>query len=218
MVGLPNHLSNLLHPSRHASSRASPPQKAEADAEGDMDADDDEQDDDTSAPQVAGKTYCSGEIFSLFKMMAAGKGNQKSLSEEVDSDESEGDEPVSQPRIRSKGKSPSPSPAEQGGMRHSGSSATMKIGEALYDDDDDDEDDESRTVVDEHDSTSEGLETWRKQHAQSNSDMDAQGQRLAGGYIAFWYLGPLTTSSPPRQHAVRSSSNNSVHVIVSNCC
>ena len=178
MVGLPNHLSNLLHPSRHASSRASPPKKAEAD----MDADDDEQDDDTSAPQVAGKTYCSGEIFSLFKMMAAGKGNQKSLAEEVDSDESEGDEPVA---TQSKSKD-MPQAGQEGAdsLRHAGSNTNMQIGGALYDDDDDDVDDESRTVVDEHDNDggSAALETWRKEHAPNNSDMDAQGQSLAGEY------------------------------------
>lgn len=179
MVGLPNPLSNLLHPHRHAS-RTQQPKKAEADPEGqDAEADEDDEDEvNANEPQVASKTYCSGEIFSLFKMMAAGKGNQKSLSEEVDSDESEEDEPDSpaQPQYKPK----SEPQAQQEGLRHSGSSGTMKMGEALYDDDDGD--DESGTVVDEHGGESEALRTWRKNSAQSqsNADMDAQGQRLAG--------------------------------------
>jgi hypothetical protein len=179
MVGLPNPLSNLLHPHRNASSRTQRNKKAEADpedADGDEDAEDEE---DTAEPQVASRTYCSNEIFSLFKMMAAGKGNQKSLAEEVDSDESEGDEPDSpvQPQYKSK----SEPQAEQEGLRHAGSNTNMQIGGALYDDDDD-ADDDARTAIDEHDGESGALQTWRKEHAPSNSDMDAQGQRLAGEY------------------------------------
>jgi len=179
MVGLPNPLSKVLHPHRNAS-RVQRNKKAEADLE-DADADEDDEDaEETAEPQVASRTYCSNEIFSLFKMMAAGKGNQKSLAEEVDSDESEGDEPV-QTQFKSKSK---PQAEQEGadGVRHSGSNTNMQIGGSLYDEEDDDVDDGSQTVVDEHDNggESEALKTWRKEHAPSNSDMDAQGQRLAG--------------------------------------
>ena len=180
MVGLPNPLSNLLHPHRNAPSRTQRNKKVEVDPEH-ADADeDDEEGEATVEPQVASRTYCSNEIFSLFKMMAAGKGNQKSLAEEVDSDESEGDEPVNT-QFKSKSK---PQPGQDGGdsLRHAGSNTNMQIGGALYDDDDDDVDDDSRTVVDEHNNGGESvaLETWRREHVPSNSDMDAQGQRLAG--------------------------------------
>ena len=182
MVGLSNPLSKVLHPHRNASSRVQRNKKAEADPE-DADADEyDEDAEETAEPQVASRTYCSNEIFSLFKMMAAGKGNQKSLAEEVDSDESEGDEPV-RSQFKSKSK---PQAGQEGadGLRHSGSKANMQVGGALYDEEDDDVDDESRTVVDEHDNDggSEAIETWRKEHAPNNSDMDAQGQSLAGEY------------------------------------
>jgi hypothetical protein len=201
MVGLPNPLSNLLHPHRNASSRAQRNKKAEADPE---DADEDDEDaEGTAEPQVASRTYCSNEIFSLFKMMAAGKGNQKSLAEEVDSDESEGDEPDSpaQPQYTSKSE---PKAEQEGadGLRHSGSNTNMEIGGALYDDDDDDADDESRTVIDDHDGESEALKTWRKEHAPSNSDMDAQGQRLAGEHHTFEPWTKLTFSPTPGEHEV----------------
>jgi len=182
MVGLPNPLSNLLHPHRNAPSRTQRNKKAEADGQHADAEEDDEEGEDTAEPQVASRTYCSNEIFSLFKMMAAGKGNQKSLAEEVDSDESEGDEPVAT-QFTSKDM---PQAGQEGasGLRHAGSNTNMQIGGALYDDDDDDVDDESRTAVDEHDNEggSEALETWRKEHAPNNSDMDAQGQSLAGEY------------------------------------
>jgi hypothetical protein len=114
-------------------------------------------------------------------MMAAGKGNQKSLSEEVDSDESEGDEPPHQVRPQSQAGDKPASQTEQEGLRHSGSSANTKFGEALYDDDDDDADDDSRTVHEqEGEEVPNALRDWRDAHAQSNADMDAQGQSLAG--------------------------------------
>jgi hypothetical protein len=184
MVGLPNPISNLLHPNRASASRTprnqKPKAKPEADAEGDDEYDEDDAND--AAPAVSSKTSSSCEIFSLFKMMAAGKGNQKSLSEEVDSDESEGDEPESQP-----GTSVDPVPTSQAsrpaeeGVRHSeDSSATTRVGEALYDDDDEDEGDDTTAMVGDREAKSALMSDWHRDQAQNTADMEAHGQRLAG--------------------------------------
>lgn len=185
MVGLPNPISNLLHPNRGSASRTPRNKKTKSKPEADAEGDDeyDENDTDDTAQAVSSKTSSSCEIFSLFKMMAAGKGNQKSLSEEVDSDESEGDEPVSEPEPRSSAELESQAqasrPAEEG-LRHSGSSANMRIGEALYDDDDDDGEDDTNTMVGDREAKPDSLRDWHRDQARNTADMEAHGQRLAG--------------------------------------
>jgi nucleolin len=194
MVGLPNPLAKVLHPHRQSSktpNKEKPDADADGEAEGDVDEDENDQDNNDVLPPVSSQTSSACEIFNLFKFMAAGKGNQKSLSEEVDSDESEGeDEPKRKPKGE-KVRSRSNSKAEEEDLRHSGSRSNMQIGGALHDDDDSDDDDETLGGEPGHEEEKkaaeleqgqewDALREWQKTHGQNTADLDAQGQRLAG--------------------------------------
>jgi hypothetical protein len=165
MVGFHNPLSNLLHPS------SSKP-KANADSYDDAEGDEKHE----NEPAVASKTSSSCEIFSMFKMMAAGKKNQQSLAEEVDSDEDEEGDLNQEPEPEQF--DTSHSQADEQTLRHSGSSATVRVGESLYDEDDEDHD----TVVGDGQEKFDTRRDWHKAYGQDTADIDAQGSRLAGEY------------------------------------
>jgi hypothetical protein len=173
MVGFHNPLSNILHPHGHSSSRQSAKAKAKAQRNDDDEAEGDTNND--NLPPVASKVSSSCEIFNLFKIMAAGKGNQQSLAEEVDSDEDEGGN--IQPSSESRTSTDSNATHVDAERHRSSSSATVKMGEQLYSDD---EEDETSTMVGEDEHNRDGLRDWHQTHGQDTSEMDAQGSRLAG--------------------------------------
>lgn len=173
MVGLPNPLAMFQH---HKETKGPKPPKAPKKARSGDDDDEDGDDKPELLPEVASKFSSSCEIFNVFKVLAAGKGNRHTLAEDVDSDESE-DEPSSEPGS-----------SEERSLRHVGSTRTVRPGDALHDDDGEDDDDHHTVVGGEPEmDKEETLRRWQSSFGSSTAELDAQGNRLAGKSL---YLEP----------------------------
>lgn len=159
MVGIPNPLAMFHH---HQAAKPGTPSSSKVRKQsftGDNDNDDDDDEDGPQLmPEVASKFSSSCEIFNVFKVLAAGKRNNQSLAEEVDSDESEADE--------ERGES-SEDHSRDSSLRHVGSTTTVRP--------DDPHGSEGGGTDKE-----ETLRRWQSSFGSSTAEIDAQGHRLAG--------------------------------------
>lgn len=131
-------------------------------------------------PEVGSQFSSSCEIFSLFKALAAGKKDRQPLHAEVDSDESEDDEPISH---RQSSESDN-TQQEDASLRHVESARTVRQSDTLHDDDDGEEHevdhDDRETLVEGGMDKEETLRRWQESFGSSTAELDAQGSKLAG--------------------------------------
>lgn len=140
-------------------------------------------------PEVASQFSSSCEIFSLFKVLAAGKKDRQSLAEEdVDSDESEEEDHEVTGDSRSGTTESNTSGSQEGSLRHVGSTRTVRPGDTLHDDDEDHEDPQAVAHDDDTSTLAEGkvmkkeetLRQWQSSFGSTEAELDAQGKKLAG--------------------------------------
>lgn len=136
-----------------------------------------------SLPEVGSQFSSSCEIFSLFKVLAAGKKGKQPFHAEVDSDESE-EEPESQPRSSVSTSTSTSESRDEASLKHVASARTVRQSDVLHDDEDseahEEEPDDRETLVEGGMDKEEALRRWQDSFGSTNADLDAQGNRLAG--------------------------------------